>query len=280
MQKVNFTYEIVVGEDCSTDSTKKILLEYKNKYPKCIKLISHNNNVGMIQNGLSVNNACQGDYIAFLDGDDYWTDENKLQIQIDQMRKYQDCHLSFHSAIYAFEDKSKENIIECRHAMKDKIFTTREVIVGGGGFCPTFSLMIKSEVLKNLPNWFIEVPVGDYFVQILGSVKGGALYIDKPMSVYRRNTPASWTLTIENINKKTELIREWATILDKLNSSLGYEYSSEIRMIESNMYFKLAKLCLRQCRFKEFKYAIEKSHNEYMKKSIKRYIFLFKRVSY
>ncbi len=83
MQEVDFEYEIVVGEDCSTDATRDILLEYRDRYPDRIKLLFREKNFGRpTMNVYDTGMHCTGDYIAFLEGDDYWTDERKLMKQV------------------------------------------------------------------------------------------------------------------------------------------------------------------------------------------------------
>lgn len=82
-QQTNFQYEIIVGDDCSTDATCRILLEYKEKYDDKITLILHEKNVGVTRNYYDVFKRCRGKYITILEGDDYWTDSNKLQRQVD-----------------------------------------------------------------------------------------------------------------------------------------------------------------------------------------------------
>jgi len=83
MQKTNFDFEIIIGEDCSTDTTRKIIEEYQQKYPEIIKLLPKTENLGIEANFLRTTKACKGKYIAICDGDDYWLDENKLQLQVD-----------------------------------------------------------------------------------------------------------------------------------------------------------------------------------------------------
>lgn len=83
MQKVNFTYEIVVGEDCSTDNTRTILINYANKHPEKFNLLLHEQNIGAVNNQNAVFKNCKGKYIAMLEGDDYWIDPYKLQKQVD-----------------------------------------------------------------------------------------------------------------------------------------------------------------------------------------------------
>ena len=94
-QKTDFDFEIVVGEDCSTDNTRAILEEYKEKYPDKIKLLFREKNFGRpTMNVYDTGMHCGGDYIAFLEGDDYWLDENKLQRQVDfleQNPEYMGC---------------------------------------------------------------------------------------------------------------------------------------------------------------------------------------------
>lgn len=81
MQKVNFDYEIILGEDFSSDTTRDIVIKYQKKYPDKIRLILPEQNLGCSGQKIFVQTleACQGEYIALLDGDDYWTDPEKLQ---------------------------------------------------------------------------------------------------------------------------------------------------------------------------------------------------------
>lgn len=83
MQKTNFKFEIVIGEDCSTDKTADIIREYQKKHPDIIKARFNAPNLGMSANTLKSFSECTGKYIAMCEGDDYWTNENKLQIQYD-----------------------------------------------------------------------------------------------------------------------------------------------------------------------------------------------------
>ena len=83
MQNTNFDFDIVIGEDCSTDNTRQIILDYQRKYPGKFKLLLHKENIGAMANQQAVFSACTGKYIAICEGDDYWTDPYKLQKQVD-----------------------------------------------------------------------------------------------------------------------------------------------------------------------------------------------------
>ena len=99
MQKTDFDYEILIGEDCSTDNTRKIVEEYAAKYPDKIRLITSERNVGCrkkFTEGFSSNS--KGKYIAECEGDDYWIDPYKLQKQVDYLEGNPECTLCFHAA--------------------------------------------------------------------------------------------------------------------------------------------------------------------------------------
>ena len=264
MQETNFPFEIVLGEDCSTDNTRKIVEKYKENYPNIIKLIVSENNVGMQANGQRTMEACRGKYVALCEGDDYWTDAKKLQVQIDEMKKYPDVSISFHPA-YEFIDGKIGKILS-NHANKTKIFTTAEVILGDGDFCPTASLIVKNEVLRNLPKWYYtEAPVGDYFIQIFGSIKGGMLYIPLMMSCYRIHG-MGWTLNQSSVDIREKWLTRMIKTLNHLNTFLENRFNSEIEKMIKKYYLSI----LNNCNFlvKERRRFMRKHKNKFTKKEI------------
>ena len=104
MQKVDFSWELIIADDFSTDGTREILLEYKKKYPQFITLILQEKNVGAAQNWLDLITSPKSKYIAYLEGDDYWTDENKLQKQIDFLEENEGYSGCFHYTQILNED--------------------------------------------------------------------------------------------------------------------------------------------------------------------------------
>ena len=93
MQQTDFNFEIVLGDDCSTDGTREICIEYAKKYPELIQLRLPDRNLGFIRNMRENLMACKGEYIAILEGDDYWIDTKKLQKQVDFLEKHLECGL-------------------------------------------------------------------------------------------------------------------------------------------------------------------------------------------
>lgn len=142
MQKTNFNYEIVIGEDCSTDNTKCILKEFQNKFPTIINAIYQEKNVGAFRNAYEfVLPKCRGKYVACLEGDDYWTDPNKLQKQVD------------------FLEANPQYVLT--HSDYDVNYITRDKRVDGHnktyGYRPVFN--------ENKKEFFLDVLFSRYFVK-------------------------------------------------------------------------------------------------------------------
>ena len=110
MQKTNFSFEYIIGEDCSTDNTMKIVQDYADRYPDIIRVISSENNVGWIENDHRTDMACQGKYVAFCEGDDFWTDPYKLQKQVDFLEKNTDYGLVHTNFSCVKDDKITKSI--------------------------------------------------------------------------------------------------------------------------------------------------------------------------
>lgn len=92
-QKTDFPFELVIGEDCSTDGTRDIVFDYAKRYPDIIRVVATEQNVGMKRNAYRTFQACRGKYIAYCEGDDYWHHPEKLQKQADYLEKHPECGL-------------------------------------------------------------------------------------------------------------------------------------------------------------------------------------------
>jgi glycosyltransferase involved in cell wall biosynthesis len=107
-QKTTYTFELVIGEDCSTDGTREIVYRYQEKCPDIIRVVTSKQNVGMKKNSYRTTKACQGKYIAFCEGDDYWHHPEKIQKQADYLEANLDCGMVYSSYdVYHPEEKKK-----------------------------------------------------------------------------------------------------------------------------------------------------------------------------
>src|SRR5438309_1588573 len=107
MQVTDFDYEIVIGEDCSTDRTREIVADLARLYPEKIRPLFHETNVGANRNLALALQMCQGQYVALLEGDDYWIDARKLQRQVWFLDDHPDYVICFHNVQVIYEDGSK-----------------------------------------------------------------------------------------------------------------------------------------------------------------------------
>lgn len=264
MQETDFPFEVVIDDDCSTDNTAICIKEYIDKFPNIIKANLRNKNVGMMDNFFENIQRARGEYIAFCEGDDYWTEPKKLQIQIDLMKKYPELKMSFHPA-YELKDSRRTGIVLSEYGENNKFFTTSEVIQGEGHFSPTASLIIKRDVISDLPDFCYESPIGDYMIQIFASLSAGALYIGTPMSIYRRGHEGSFSSIDRNMSTEqyiTDEVRARLTTIDFLentNNYLNRQYNNVFTQEITKRFLMLSLFYLENGRIDEFKQEIEKS---------------------
>jgi glycosyltransferase involved in cell wall biosynthesis len=227
MQKLNADYEIVISEDCSTDKTRVIALDYKNRYPDKVKLLLRANNIGMIQNFADTLKACSGKYIAVCEGDDYWTDPYKLQKQVDFLEAHPDYSMTAHR-VAIFDEELK--VIK-RFSPKNKsTLMPKEIILGA--FIPTLSIVFRTVYIKNIPDLFYKTPIPDLSLKIHLSSKGDIYFFNDVMGVYRSHP--------DGITKKN--IIEWKYKELNSNALLKEYYPQYSYLLEKQAMTLKAKI--------------------------------------
>ena len=225
MQKTNFPFEIVVHDDASTDNTTNIIRQYENMFPNIVKPIYETENQyskGCEAMEQMIDTYMKGKYVAYCEGDDYWTDEYKLQKQFDAMEKHPDLDMCAH-AVRKINAKSGQILGIISPESKNTVIPTEKVIAGGGGFVGTNSLFYKKDALDViLP--FRQILGIDYALQVQGSLKGGMLYLSDCMSDYRFMTEDSWSSKYTNEEFVNEMDVIWKKMTDQLDIDTDGKY--------------------------------------------------------
>jgi glycosyltransferase involved in cell wall biosynthesis len=189
-QLAKFKVEVLICDDASMDNTNGEIENAIRGYqgPFTVKSIRHPLNLGSKENGIYALRNCQGKYIAFCEGDDYWTDPYKLQKQVDLMSKYPDLSLCAHN----FDTIEDGNKLSERHCIKESNSSnafeeiTKTMLIQGNPL-GTLSVLLRRDVIEDIPDWFKKSPFGDYALYFLAASKGRLFRIPKCMGVYRKH---------------------------------------------------------------------------------------------
>lgn len=215
IQKTDFKYKLFLGEDCSTDKTREICIELKEKYPNKIELVLQKKNTGGYKNAYDIYKLCfesEAKYIAMMDGDDYWTDSLKLQKQIDFLEKNPKFSLCFHNANFL---NLKDGTQKPFCTSSKNIYTTRDIIKNKW-FCQIGSVLYRNSVMKDrhflnaLKTERVLVNI-DQLLLITVSLHGPLYYMNEIMHTYRYSVIGSLS------DKNKSVYMRYKNILDYLN---------------------------------------------------------------
>jgi glycosyltransferase involved in cell wall biosynthesis len=229
-QTTDFPVEIVIGDDCSTDSTREIALHYKRLYPDKVVISFNDQNLGGTRNWVNTINRCRGKYVSLLDGDDYFIDNSKLQTQYDLLRKNAGYALCIHSVEERYDNRNgQDKVVE----FTESEFTLVDIF-SRGWFMRTSSLFFRNGLLpQEPPVWVYDFPYRyDTIMQVFLCQHGNAANIKRAMSVWRKHDKGMSFVLLEdfkkNANKEIELMQ-------KLNEHTGYKYTKEATLYTSNL---------------------------------------------
>lgn len=217
-QKTSFLFEVIVHDDASTDGTSDIIKEFEREYPELVKPIYEFEN--QYSQGINIFLECclpycNGKYIAICEGDDYWIDDHKLQKQYDIMeRNMQLDTCACRASVICDIDETE--IYEIRPQKHDSILSIEAVILGGGRYLATASLLFRKKLFNSLMP-FERILFFDYTSQIKGALRGGIYYLDDKMTVYRSESKGSWSVRVEknkdkiasHLEKEMEMLRQF-----------------------------------------------------------------------
>lgn len=260
-QETAFKYEVIVHDDASTDNTADIIREYAEKYPDIIKPIFQTEN--QYSKGVRISETyifplIRGKYIAICEGDDYWTDKNKLQKQVDFLNSHPDYVACTHNTKRIFMNTDEEEIM---YPAKNKEITLKDVSARGGAAYHTSSLMYRV-CCKNLPQFSTLVSVGDYPLSIHLALSGKIMFFGEVMSVYRYGIAGSWTVTNGSNNK-----RVYSEAIEMLKAADEYSEFKHHKEFCDAIAYKEYQLCV--LNEEKISYIIKNYYSFYQKESFK-----------
>lgn len=242
MQDTSFSYEIVICEDASSDGTRGIVSGFQKRHPDKIRLLLRDEveaerdrvagigGKGGFVNGLM---ACKGEYVALLDGDDYWTDPKKLQKQIDFLQAHDECVICFHNATILSE-AGKEAALFCPPDQKET--STLEDLLAGN-FMFSGSVVFRRGLFDELPEWFKTTRTGDWALHAINAKYGKIGYLNEVMATYRVHSGGFWSL-----EKSADQLISGIELLDRLNAHFGFKYDREIKASQGKYYEELSDI--------------------------------------
>lgn len=217
-QKTDFQYELIVGDDHSTDKSRQIIEYYYKKYPSLIKPVYRNKNIGMFDNFYFLWKQANGKYIAILEGDDYWSDSYKLAKQVDLLEKNTELTGCF-GKVKIWDQDSGKYIGQIprdktRHRVNLEDILTTNIVA-------TCSVMYRRGIVIKWPSRLKQLDMVDYPLHILHLIQGDFGYIEDVLAVYRKHSkgvfsPRSLLTNILALIKAQEILKSYLPEESKL----------------------------------------------------------------
>lgn len=236
-QRTSFPFELVIGEDESSDGTREIVQRYAAAHPRLIRLHLHQRAANIAYQGRPtgrqnfVHNlgSARGEYIALLDGDDYFTDPEKLQRQADFLDTNPRCGTCFHQV--KFVNEANETL-PTKPTPPSKTISSLHDLLGRQFFANTASVMYRRGLFPDFPEWFFRCPVGDFPLHVLNGLRGDFGFIDREMAAYRIHSGGVWAAASADDSAHTALARRELRqrigvvhLYEILTEQLGPEYA-------------------------------------------------------
>jgi glycosyltransferase involved in cell wall biosynthesis len=188
MQPRHMLERVVVVDDASTDGTRERLAAYTGSYPELVHVIAHRERRGSNATLEEALSRCDGEYIALLDGDDYWSDSLKLWRQVEYLRRCPSLSMCFHNVrvlsplggTHLYNSRRQQEIV-------DKAQLVRSNPVA------TSSVMIRRSALSRLPRWGESLVCADWLLYLLLAERGAIGYLREPMAMYRVHAAGMWS---------------------------------------------------------------------------------------
>ncbi|HWD10245.1 MAG TPA: glycosyltransferase [Solirubrobacteraceae bacterium] len=212
LQRVPFAFELIVAEDCSSDGTRAIVEGYAARHPDVIRPLLPERNVGhgeMFRRGLE---AAGGRYIAYLDGDDYWTSTAKLARQVEFLEREPACPSCFHDVSLIYDDAGVPSGAVTPHLAEQRV-SLEQILMEC--FIPAPAMLFRSEVAARLPGWVFESAWIDWLIHIRGAESGPIGYLPEVLAAYRVHRGGMFS-ALDRVSQLEEDVRFYPRLMAEL----------------------------------------------------------------
>jgi glycosyltransferase involved in cell wall biosynthesis len=235
-QKTTFPFEIVIGDDHSTDGTSQIVDQYAAKYPELIKVVRGKTNGGPQPNSIRILENSQGKYMAALEGDDYWIDPLKLQKQADFMEQNPDFAICFTNTRVEFFENNEEPYLLNASIEKD-VFELKDLIAETEvWFMGTATLFYTMSSIFPVQPWFHKTKSGDIPMIMLAARHGKIKYLPDVTAAYRRHSAGA-----SNTDHKDDAVflENRIMMYTNLDRDTGYKFHDKFKRNLGGWYYLL-----------------------------------------
>ncbi len=186
------SFEILVGDDASTDGSRAIITEYADANPDRIRTFFPETNLGLDGKALfnELLQRARGGYVVNLDGDDYWTSPEKLRRQVAYLDSHPECSMCFHNVLWRHEDGSRP-AVPYNSPEQPSDIGMHELL--GANPVASCSAVFRREAIEPLPAWFFEQRWGDWQLCLLAARRGAIHYLPELMGVHLTHPDGMWS---------------------------------------------------------------------------------------
>lgn len=218
-QKTDFRFEIVISDDASTDNTSAVIRSYQEKHPEMIKPVYNKVNKGATLNAIETMQRCTGKYMAVLEGDDYWSDKNKLQKQFDLMEAHPDLAFCYTNASSFSNDDESDLQTVIKSKPSEQKFDLDYYIGNHCFFIPTLTMFVRRNAFPDpVPYWLYQAFSLDWTLCTLYLTKGMAAYIDCNTACYRQQ------VGISSSTPYSQIMKNGIQLAKNLDKHFNYKY--------------------------------------------------------
>lgn len=260
-QKTGFPFEIIIGEDDSTDGTRQLCHQYAAQHPDKIRLFLRKEEEKISINGKKTGRyniiqnfkEAKGKYIAMLDGDDYWCDDYKLQKQVEFLEAHPDYAICFHPT-YKNRNGVEENFIGPFKNWKAQRSLTITDLAEGEFFILTCSCMFRNGMYASLPDWFWQIPFIDYALHVWNAQFGKVGFLPDRMAFYRMHDESMWSTKSEDYR-----VRLMIDLLHFMIPQFKDEVQAALLRQQYGLYNKLLPYLLNKKDEEQLQFLIQRS---------------------